>query len=178
MNLKTDNLSIRRAKDEDISSILKIDGLLFSSVWSPSFLRQQLGSSHHIHSVLEIQNCIIGHSGLMVICDEGHITTVAVKHENQGSGAGSLLLADLCRQATELGLTSMTLEVRVSNSKAQSLYRKFGFVPAGVRPNYYSDTNEDALIMWLDDLLDKAVQKLIKVTLDNILLVSGVKKIV
>jgi len=74
----------------------------------------------------------------------------------QGGGVGTCLLAGLCWAAVAAGLASMTLEVRVSNEDAISLYRRFGFAPAGVRPCYYADRDEDALIMWLHDIGDPA----------------------
>ena len=101
---------------------------------------------------------------MMRLHDEGHVTTMAVSPSSQGFGLGRLLLADLCGSAIALGLVAITLEVRVGNMIAQSLYQKFGFVPAGVRPNYYSDTSEDALIMWLNDLFDEKVQETIEET--------------
>ena len=110
----------------------------------------------------------------MRIHDEGHVSTMAVNPNNQGSGLGSLLLADLCSSAISLNLVAITLEVRVGNLKAQSLYQKFGFAPAGIRPNYYSDTSEDALIMWLSDLFDERVQETIEETNRKFLL-EGVK---
>ena len=100
----------------------------------------------------------------MRLHDEGHVTTMAVSPNSQGFGLGRLLLADLCSSAIALSLVAITLEVRVGNMRAQSLYQKFGFVPVGVRPNYYSDTSEDALIMWLNDLFDEKVQETIEET--------------
>ncbi|HEV7888579.1 MAG TPA: GNAT family N-acetyltransferase, partial [Acidimicrobiales bacterium] len=70
-------------------------------------------------------------------------------------GIATRLLANMARQALERGAKHLTLEVRVSNAPAQSLYRKFGFHPAGVRKNYYIETNEDALVMWADDIDDE-----------------------
>ena len=58
----------------------------------------------------------------------------------------------LAREARRRGATALTLEVRVSNTGAQELYRKFGFAPAGMRKNYYVETNEDALVMWAEDI--------------------------
>ena len=70
--------------------------------------------------------------------------------------------------AISLNLVAITLEVRVGNLKAQSLYEKFGFAPAGVRPNYYSDTSEDALIMWLSDLSDQKVIEIVESTINRL----------
>ena len=167
-------IEIRNATNDDVGKILSIDNTVFSTAWSPSFLRQQLCSEKCSHRVIEKTDTIIGHSGLIRLHDEGHVTTMAVSPKNQGFGLGSLLLADLCSSAIDLNLATITLEVRVGNLKAQNLYQKFGFVPAGVRPNYYSDTSEDALIMWLSDLFDEKVQQTIQETKVKFLL-TGVK---
>jgi ribosomal-protein-alanine N-acetyltransferase len=91
---------------------------------------------------------IVGYGGLWVGVDEGHITTLAVQPRYRGQGIGELLLNGLIDLAFELHATMLTLEVRVSNTVAQSLYQKYGFVSAGHRPRYYEDNGEDALIMW------------------------------
>ncbi|MCH2620143.1 MAG: ribosomal protein S18-alanine N-acetyltransferase [Actinomycetota bacterium] len=168
--MKTDfrQVTIRNATEDDVGQILAIDEMVFSTIWSPNFLRQQLRSEKCFHRVLDKSGKAIGHSGLMRLHDEGHITTMAIKPENQNSGLGSLMLADLCCSAIDLNLKGITLEVRVGNSKAQALYRKFGFAPAGVRPNYYSDTGEDALIMWLSDLSDQKVIEIVESTINRL----------
>lgn len=139
----------------DVHAVLSIDCEVYSQSWSPSFLRQQLSSPQtRVNRVAELSGRLVGHAGLMVVADEGHVTTVAVHPTVQGSGVGTRLMVDLCLAAVKRRLTSMTLEVRVSNQRARDLYRRFGFVPTGVRANYYSDTGEDALVMWVDDLTD------------------------
>ena len=174
MSVMTGEIEIRDAVEDDVGKILSIDDSVFSTTWSPSFLRQQLCSEKCLHRVIEKSGIVTGHSGLMRIHDEGHISTMAVDPASQGFGLGSLLLADLCISAISLNLVAITLEVRVGNLKAQSLYEKFGFAPAGVRPNYYSETSEDALIRWLSDLFDERVQEIIEKTNRKFLL-KGVK---
>jgi ribosomal-protein-alanine N-acetyltransferase len=86
--------------------------------------------------------------------DEAHITTIGVDPEHRGRGLGELLLLGMVDAALARGARWLTLEVRVSNVAAQTLYRKYGFSVRGSRKRYYSDNNEDALIMWshaLDD---------------------------
>lgn len=95
---------------------------------------------------------IIGYAGMWLMVDESHITTIAVREQWRGKGLGELLLASLIETASELGVERMTLEVRVSNEAAQSLYRKYGFSQAGLRPRYYSDNNEDAYIMSTENI--------------------------
>ncbi len=95
---------------------------------------------------------LTGYAGLWLVIDEAHITTIAVRPEFRGRGFGELLLASMVEAALDINARWLTLEVRVSNTSAQSLYRKYGFHDAGVRKKYYSDNNEDALIMWTDEL--------------------------
>jgi [ribosomal protein S18]-alanine N-acetyltransferase len=84
--------------------------------------------------------------------DDGHITTLTVDPGWHHRGIGTVLLLDLARAAPGLGVRHLTLEVRVGNTAAQELYRRFGFGPVGVRKNYYAETGEDAIIMWARDI--------------------------
>jgi ribosomal-protein-alanine N-acetyltransferase len=84
--------------------------------------------------------------------DDAHITTVAVDPAWHRHGIASRMLVALARGAIERGSVNLTLEVRMSNSGAQALYQRFGFVPAGVRKGYYPETGEDALVMWAHDV--------------------------
>ena len=86
--------------------------------------------------------------------DEAHVTTIGIDPDYQGRGLGELLLLCLFDEAVARGANWLTLEVRVSNDAAQSLYRKYGFTVHGTRRRYYSDNNEDALIMWTRPLTD------------------------
>lgn len=90
---------------------------------------------------------VLGYAGMWLMIDEAHITTIAVRSAWRGKGLGELLLASLIEVAEDIGAKRLTLEVRVSNDAAQTLYRKYGFVEEGRRPRYYSDNNEDAYIM-------------------------------
>ena len=87
-----------------------------------------------------------------MIVDEAHVTNVAILPAYRGQKLGEKLMTALIERAKERGALSMTLEVRESNTVAKGLYAKFGFVSRGVRRNYYTDTQEDALIMWCDQL--------------------------
>lgn len=95
---------------------------------------------------------IVGFAGLWLMVDESHVTTIAVHPDYRGRGIGELMLSSLLGISYEIGARMVTLEVRVSNSVAQNLYRKYGFKEAGVRKRYYSDNHEDALIMWTDEI--------------------------
>lgn len=95
---------------------------------------------------------VVGYAGLWLMVDEAHITTIAVAPAYRGLGVGELLLLGLIDISRQIGARYLTLEVRVSNTLAQDLYRKYLFKETGVRRRYYSDNNEDALIMWSDPL--------------------------
>jgi ribosomal-protein-alanine N-acetyltransferase len=95
---------------------------------------------------------VVGFCGLMVTADEGHITNIAVHPDRRRESIAVRLMLVTMRRAIELGLHGVTLEVRTSNTAAQELYRRFGFVPGGIRRNYYADVGEDGLIMWAHEL--------------------------
>ena len=98
------------------------------------------------------RDLIVGHGGIWLSLDEGHITTIAVHPDHRGRGIGELLVIGLIDQAYELGAQQLTLEVRVSNTNAQRLYHKYGFAEHGIRHRYYTDNNEDAMIMWTENI--------------------------
>ena len=91
---------------------------------------------------------IIGFAGMWLAFDEAHVTTIGVDPRHRGLGLGELLLLCMFDAAVARGANWLTLEVRVTNAAAQALYRKYGFTAHGTRRRYYSDNNEDALIMW------------------------------
>ena len=93
------------------------------------------------------QNVILGYGGFWLMVDEAHISTIAAHHDWRRQGIGELLLVSMIDAGAETGAQMVTLEVRVSNMSAQSLYRKYGFEVTGRRKGYYSDNGEDALIM-------------------------------
>ncbi|HEY8691706.1 MAG TPA: ribosomal protein S18-alanine N-acetyltransferase [Chloroflexota bacterium] len=95
---------------------------------------------------------LYGYAGLWLMVDEAHITTIAVRPESRGKGLGELVLCGLVDTALEVSARIITLEVRVSNTVAQNLYLKYGFKQSGLRRRYYSDNNEDALIMTAENI--------------------------
>ncbi len=101
---------------------------------------------------------ILGYGGFWLMAGEAHISTIAVRPEWRRHGIGELLLVAMLELAVELGGDLATLEVRVSNVAAQSLYQKYGFAKMGLRPHYYSDRGEDALIMTTKHLTSAAFQ--------------------
>ena len=102
---------------------------------------------------------IIGFAGLWLMVDEAHITTIAMHPNYRRLGLGEYMLVSLVDIAYSIGAKWVTLEVRVTNYTAQNLYRKYGFHEAGVRHRYYSDNNEDALIMWTNEINSPAYKQ-------------------
>jgi [ribosomal protein S18]-alanine N-acetyltransferase len=95
---------------------------------------------------------VVGFSGFWLMLREVHITTIAVREKYQRLGIGEKLLLNMIDNAKQLNAEILTLEVRITNRKAQQLYRKFGFIDSGIRRSYYTDNNEDALIMTTEKL--------------------------
>ena len=124
----------------------------FLSALLPRVLRQD-------EPALPQRITLAGYAGLWLMVDEAHITTIGVRPQLRGRGYGELLLVTLTEAALDINARWLTLEVRVSNAGAQSLYRKYGFREAGTRKRYYTDNNEDALIMWTDELHSHAFQE-------------------
>lgn len=101
---------------------------------------------------------IVGFAGMWLMLDESHVTTICVAERFRGQGFGEVLFSALMDSAADMGATRVTLEVRVSNNVAQALYQKYGFKTEGIRKRYYSDNNEDALIMWSESMSDPKYQ--------------------
>lgn len=139
----------RKMTVEDIDRVFEIESQSFKTPWSKeSFYTEVKENTLATYLVLTLDEAVIGFGGMWLIMDEIHITNVAVAPEHRGQGYSKTLITDMIRYAKEKGFQHMTLEVRVSNAVAIALYEKFGFEGVGVRPKYYVDTGEDALVMW------------------------------
>ncbi|KNF09621.1 putative ribosomal-protein-alanine acetyltransferase RimI [Gottschalkia purinilytica] len=146
------NILIKEMEEEDIDQVCKIEEISFSTPWTKEALTMEVTKNNLAkYLVAKKEDKVVGYAGVWIIIDEGHITNIAVSPDYRGQGIGSLLVEKLVKLCEEKGISNMTLEVRESNTTAQSLYKKFGFEEYGIRPNYYSDNNENALIMWRKD---------------------------
>jgi len=94
----------------------------------------------------------VGYGGIMCYGEEAHVTTIAVDPEYHRRKIGTRILFELVQEAIRMGARAVSLEVRVSNWGAQRLYSRFGFRPVGIRKNYYQETGEDAVVMWVDNV--------------------------
>jgi [ribosomal protein S18]-alanine N-acetyltransferase len=146
-------LTIRPMTLDDIESVLPIEQAASSQPWTPGMFQDEIVQHDaRVYIVAETGGSVVGFGGLMLAYDEGHITNIAVAPSTQRSGLGTRLLLHLTRAAIARSMKAMTLEVRVSNTAARELYARFGYLPAGIRPKYYADNNEDALIYWAYDV--------------------------
>ena len=133
---------------DDLSAVHAIEKQSFSTPWPPHAYRSELESNDLAHYVCAwLGGRIVAYAGMWVMVDEAHITTFAVDPAWRRRRIGDRLLSALLDIAIARGARDATLEVRLSNLAARRLYEKFGFLPVGIRPRYYSDDYEDALVM-------------------------------
>lgn len=143
--------TIRFMTVEDIDSIIVVEHDAFTVPWTGTAFYNELTTNQFAkYIVMEYENEIIGYCGVWIVMDEAHITNIAIHSKHRGKGFGELLFRYMIELAKMYGAKKMTLEVRVTNYTAQNLYKKLGFVPGGIRKNYYSDNGEDALVMWVN----------------------------
>ncbi len=136
-----------------LRSVLRIESSVYPRPWSLGLFASELSmKGSRSYRVAKVGSAVVGYAGLMQVAGEGHITTLAVDPAWHRNKIGTRLLLTLARTAIRRGASNLTLEVRVTNTAAQEMYRQFGFRPAGIRKNYYVETNEDALVMWADDV--------------------------
>lgn len=138
-------VSINLATENDISDIANIEKLSFSCPWSENSIRESMQAGTAFY-VARVNGTVAGYAGLSRICGEGYITNIAVLPDYRHKGVGTALLKHVIDD-NRSQLEFISLEVRVSNSTAISLYEKFGFENVGLRKRFYSNPPEDAVIM-------------------------------
>ncbi|WP_026734189.1 ribosomal protein S18-alanine N-acetyltransferase [Fischerella sp. PCC 9605] len=148
-------LELKLITTPDLNAVLELDMACFGGFWTLEAYQRELDSPNSVllglfapFSPLEL----LAMGCYWSILEEAHITILAVQPQYQGQGLGQAMLYSLLKTAHDRGLERATLEVRVSNQAAISLYQKFGFKTAGRRRRYYKDNDEDALILWLGDM--------------------------
>ena len=138
---------------DDIPAVHHIERSSFPVPWPEYAFRQEIETNRLAHYlVVRAGDEIVGYAGMWMMVDEAHITTFAVLPDWRRRGIGARLMLAMMDLADDLGASVATLEVRLSNDPARQLYQRFGFRPVGIRPRYYSDNGEDALIMTTDEL--------------------------
>lgn len=138
---------IREMTAADIEVIEAMEREYFTDAWTRSAWEEELENPRSTTFIEEENGRIRGYLNLWVVLDEGQINRFAVASPWRRNGIGSRLLDRVDQFAQEKGLYSLTLEVRLSNEAAQAAYKKAGFIEMGIRPGFYANPEEDALIM-------------------------------
>jgi len=143
--------TIRPAERRDVYDLLVIEESQFRESWSRGMLLDEIGQTDTRRYTVAVEgDHVIGYLGVMFVADELHVMTLGVRQGDEGRGVATSLLDDAWAAARARGVARATLEVAVSNTRAQGLYYRYGFAPVGVRKNYYERTGEDALILWAE----------------------------
>lgn len=142
--------SIRPMGRHDIPAVATLEQLIYDRPWSVRVFYDELAQGNRRYLVAEEESAVVGYGGMLVVENDGHITTLAVDPQARRQRLGTRLMVALIDAAVTMGVNHLTLEVRMSNDGAQALYERFGFAPVGLRKNYYQD--EDALVMWANDI--------------------------
>jgi ribosomal-protein-alanine N-acetyltransferase len=151
--------SVDLMKKEDLTEVLAIERESFKAPWTEGMFMDELKTSHAQCLVVKVdyegKTVVAAYIIFWVVADEVHLHNLAVKSKFRRQGLACNLMNLMRNIAGQLGATRLSLEVRVSNNEAIGLYRKCGFVVKGRRPRYYTDTQEDALIMWAENKQDE-----------------------
>jgi ribosomal-protein-alanine N-acetyltransferase len=134
----------------DIPTVLDLERATYPQPWSEGIFIDELSRSDRVYVVAEQASAMVGFAGLMLVAEDAHVTTLAVKSDVRKAGLGTRLMLRLIAAGLERGARNLTLEVRATNEGAQRLYSRFGMVAVGVRKHYYRD--DDAVIMWATDI--------------------------
>jgi [ribosomal protein S18]-alanine N-acetyltransferase len=157
-------IHIRPLSLSDLDQVMDIEPVAFGSHhWSRQSFVNELNNpgGHYFAAYAEMPRRLIGYSGFWLIGEEAHITTLAVHPDFRRQYIGERLLIHDISQAEKCGASWMTLEVRVSNESAQLLYYKYGFKSLGIRRNYYQDNNEDAMVLWTENMNSNEFKNLV-----------------
>lgn len=139
--------TIRPMEIPDLDQVLPIEEANFSVPWTANGFFSFLIREDARFYVAEEEGEIIGYCGVILCLDEGDITNVCVRKDRRNCGIGKLLVQHMINDTAAAGIRVWHLEVRMSNEKAISLYKKLGFVQDGLRKGYYEEPRENAVLM-------------------------------
>lgn len=144
-------VEFRRMKESDIEAVMYIDMLSFPKPWPENIYYEELRNNKYAtYFVAVVDNEIVGFCGAWMVFDEAQITNIAIDPSHRGMGYGQGLFQYVINYGIAHGIKHLSLEVRVSNVAAQRMYKKFRLQPGGIRKNYYTDNQEDALVLWVN----------------------------
>ena len=145
---------------DDLPEVHAIERASFTSPWPPNAYRSEIETNRlATYLVARVDGRVVGYGGMWLMVDEAHLTTFAVHPAWRRQHIAERLLLAFLDLALDRRAHEATLEVRLSNLPARRLYEKFGFRPVGLRPRYYSDDNEDALIMTTSALAEPVMRE-------------------
>lgn len=133
---------------EDVPEIADLEMKYFSVPWSENSLDKEVDNESSVFITAECEGVAAGYAGMYLMGYEAGITNVVVNESYRHSGIGDGLIKKIISEGAKRGVTDITLEVRKSNREAVHLYRKNGFAEEGIRPGFYDNPKEDAIIMW------------------------------
>ena len=140
-------IKITRMTEDHVSQIAQIENLCFSDPWSENSVATELNNSYSLWLVAMDGDKVAGYVGSQRVLDAADMMNVAVHPDNRRQGIARELVNALVSALKEKGVSSLALEVRVSNAPAIALYEQLEFHQVGLRPNYYRNPKEDALIL-------------------------------
>ena len=147
-------IKIEPMQKSQIEDVLKIEEQAYGEHhWSKdSFYGELANNLAHYYCAFDLDGSLVGYAGSWQVIDEAHITTIAIKPELMRKKIGEALLNKIINDCYKNEIKYITLEVRASNLAAIGLYEKYGFKSLGTRKGYYQNNNEDALIMWTENI--------------------------
>ena len=145
-------VNYRKMTIADVEAVYAIEQATFPSPWTLDSFYYEMTENQFSHYLVaeDEQHTIVGFCGMWLVIDAAQITNVAVVDVVRGQGIGEGLMREAMHIAKAANMDVMSLEVRVTNTVAQNLYRKLDFQDGGIRKNYYTDNQEDALVMWVN----------------------------
>lgn len=139
--------TIREMTIADVQAVAEVEQDVFTTAWSPEMFAQEMENPLTTYLLVCMDEEVIGFAGFWLVLDEAQVTNIAIKQDWQSRGYGRVLVTRLMQTAKEKGAVIISLEVRPSNKLARKLYEKLGFTEVGIRPGYYQDNGENAILM-------------------------------
>ena len=168
--MKISNIRIEEMTKDDVEAVVKIEEEAYGEHhWAKSSFYDEMSNNlARYYAAKTLDGELVGYAGTWHIIDEGHITTIAVKKDYLRNHIGEAIVHSIIEDCYKEGVKYLTLEVRVSNIPAIKLYEKYGFQSLGTRKGYYQDNNEDALIMWTENIFYDKFKTLYETNSNNL----------
>lgn len=137
---------LREMQEEDLDEVAEIEQVLFQPAWTKEDFLHELKTNQYAHYYVLVDGHVVGYAGFWYAYENCELTTIGIKPDHQGKGLSKLLMDYGLKKAHESGCINYSLEVRVSNTRAIDLYKKYDYDICAIRKDYYAD-HEDAYLM-------------------------------